>query len=191
VTCSLRGMRRLIVALTLVAVTSARASAADVVSEFQNRSTAVYAQVGPNTPLGYAGVEAEQMITKTYAVSLGAGQGMGGPQVGAMARLLLGDDRSKFVVGAGASGGRALWREFCLDDSECAQKSGTVAWGNFELGGEHRFRNGFAFRYFGGIGHVIAGSLTCDAANSFHYETSHAHDGYTTLYTGGALGYAF
>src|SRR6185436_1217888 len=97
------GMRTWIAALTLVAVTSARASAADVVSEFQNRPTAVYAQFGLGTPLGFVGAEAEHMVTPDYAVSVGAGYGTGGPQVGAMVRLLAGGDRSKFVIGAGAS----------------------------------------------------------------------------------------
>jgi len=66
-------MRTWIAALRLVAVTSARASAADVVSEFQNRRTAVFAQFGLGTPLGYVGAEAEHMVTADSAFSAGVG----------------------------------------------------------------------------------------------------------------------
>jgi hypothetical protein len=185
-------MRTWIAALTLLAVTSAKASAADVVSEFQNRPTAVFAQFGLGTPLGFAGVEAEQMVTQDYAVSAGIGYGTGGPQAAVMIRLLAGGDRSKFVIGAGASGGRYIWQEFCFDDDGCARKSGTVGWGNVEMGGEHRFRSGFAFKYFAGYGRLLAGSFTCDdEPNRNHCETSHQDDGYNLVYTGIAMGYAF
>ncbi len=188
------GMRRLIVALTLVAVTSAKASAADVVSEFQNRPTAVFAQFGLGTPLGFVGAEAERMVTPDYAVSVGAGYGTGGPQAAAMLRYLAGGDRSKFVLGAGVSGGRTIWDDWLgfPDDEGTIRKIGTVAWGNIEIGGEHRFRSGFALKYFGGYGRIIAGDLGCEAGNRYDdCVTFHQNDGHNLVYTGIAVGYAF
>jgi len=183
-----------IIALTLVTLTSARASAADGVSEFQNRPTAVYAQLGLGTPLGFAGVEAEHMVTPDYAVSVGAGYGTGGPQAAAMLRMLAGGDRSKFVIGAGVSGGRTIWTDWAgfPDDEGAVRKIGTVAWGNLEIGGEHRFRNGFGLRYFGGYGRIIAGDLICEAGNRYDVcVANHKDDGYNLIYTGIAVGYAF
>ncbi len=188
-------MRTWIAALTLVAVTSARASAADVVSEFQNRPTAVYAQFGLGTPLGFVGAEAEHMVTPDYAVSVGAGYGTGGPQVGAMVRLLAGGDRSKFVIGAGASGGNYNWQDYLdlsFDDRGPIRKVGTVAWANLEIGGEHRFRSGFALRYFGGYGRIVAGDLVCEAGvRHDDCVNFHQDDGKNLIYTGIAVGYAF
>ena len=183
-----------IIALTLVTLTSARASAADGVSEFQNRPTAVYAQLGLGTPLGFAGVEAEHMVTPDYAVSVGAGYGTGGPQAAAMLRLLAGGDRSKFSLGAGVSGGKYTWRDYLgfPDDEGPPRKAGTVAWANVEIGGEHRFRNGFALRYFGGYGRLIAGDLVCEAGARYDdCVMFYKDDGYNLIYTGIAVGYAF
>jgi hypothetical protein len=62
-------------------------------------------------------------------------------------------------------------------------------WANLEIGGEHRFFGGFAIRYFGGYGHIIAGDLTCDStAGTCPYSPS---DGRNLIYTGVALGGAF
>ena len=184
-----------IIALTLVTLTSARASAADGVSEFQNRPTAVYAQLGLGTPLGFAGVEAEHMVTPDYAVSGGAGYGTGGPQAAAMVRMLAGGDRSKFVIGAGASGGNYNWQDYLdlsFDDRGPIRKVGTVAWANLEIGGEHRFRSGFALRYFGGYGHIIAGDLACPSGSrQDDCLMFHKDDGHNLIYTGIAVGYAF
>jgi len=183
-----------IIALTLVTLTSARASAADGVSEFQNRPTAVYAQLGLGTPLGFAGVEAEHMVTPDYAVSVGAGYGTGGPQAAAMVRMLAGGDRSKFVIGAGVSGGRTIWHDWAgfPDDEGTIQKIGTVAWGNVEIGGAHRFRTGFALKYFGGYGHIIAGDLACPSGSrQDDCLMFHKDDGHNLIYTGIAVGYAF
>jgi len=187
-------MRRWIFALTPFILASARASAADVVSEFQHRPTAIYGQIGLGTPLGFAGVEVEQMVTPESAVSVGTGYGMGGPQLAAMVRLLAGGDRSKFIVGAGVSGGRYTWEDYLAfpDDEGSPRKSGTVAWGNLAIGGEHRFRNGFALKYFGGYGHVIAGDLVCEAgARHDVCVMFHEDDGDSLIYTGIAVGYAF
>jgi hypothetical protein len=187
-------MRRWIFALTPVILASTTPSAADVVGEFQSRPTAIYGQVGLGTPLGFAGVEVEHLVTPEYAVSVGTGYGTGGPQLAAMVRLLAGGDRSKFTLGAGVSGGGYTWEDYGSfpDDEGLPRKSGTVAWGNLEIGGEHRFRNGFAVKYFGGYGHVILGNLVCESGARYDVCVMFHHDdGYNLLYTGGAIGYAF
>ena len=183
-------MRLATLILVLAGLASGQAMAADGVSEFEARPTALYAQIGLGTPLGFLGVEAERTVTPVFSLSAGAGWGNAGPQAAAMMRMLLGGDRSKLVIGAGASGGKYTWDELCFDDG-CAEKSGTVAWGNLEIGGEHRFRSGFALRYFGGYGHVLAGNLACVGASYDHCVSFHAHDGYSLVYTGVAFGYAF
>ena len=59
-------------------------------------------------------------------------------------------------------------------------------------GGEHRFRNGFGLRYFGGYGRIIAGDLNCEAGNRYDVcVANHKDDGYNLIYTGIAVGYAF
>lgn len=185
-------MRRPILALTLAALLApAAAKAADGVTEFEARPTAIYAQLGVGTPLGFIGVEAEQTVMPTWAVSAGAGLGLAGPQAAVMTRKLLGGDRSKFVIGAGLSGGQYRWEDLCIDSDGCTQKTGLVAWGNLEIGGAHRFGNGFALRYFGGYGRLIAGDLACEQATSAHCMTYHQNDGYNLVYTGVAIGYAF
>jgi hypothetical protein len=77
----------------------------------------------------------------------------------------------------------------CFYDT-CPTKSGTVAWGNVEIGGELRSSNGFALRYFGGYGHIIVGDLVCDppATSCGPY---YQNDGYNLIYVGIAVGYSF
>ena len=109
----------------------------------------------------------------------------------AMIRWLGGGQRSKVTIGAGISGGKYKWTEFCFDcDNGPVTKSGTVAWGNLEIGGEHQFWSGFSLRYFGGYGHIIAGDLVCDppATSCGPY---YQDDGYYVVYTGIAVGYSF
>jgi len=122
-----------------------------------------------------------------WTISAGAGWGAAGPQASAMTHVLLGPSgRSKFAVGAGISGGKYSWRPFCVDCDEDAPKTGSVMWGNVEIGGEHRFGSGFALRYFGGYGHIVMGDLTCDPkAGNCPYSPS---DGRNLIYTGVALG---
>jgi hypothetical protein len=184
-------LRPLITVTLLAALAQGEAAAADGVSEFEARPTAIYAQLGVGTPLGFIGVEAEHVVLGTLAVSAGAGVGLAGPQAALMARTLLGGDRSKFVIGAGLSGGRYRWAEFCIDAKGCTQKAGLVGWGNLEIGGAHRFRSGFALEYFGGYGHLIAGDLACEQATYDHCMTDHKNDGHNLVYTGVAFGYAF
>ena len=96
------------------------------------------------------------------------------------------------MIGGGLSGGRTWWHEpFCIEN-DCAKKSGTVGWGNLEIGGEHRFRSGFALKYFGGYGRVIKGDLVCEDGEGYrHCMADHQDEGYNLVYTGIAVGYAF
>jgi hypothetical protein len=183
-------MRRSILALTLLALASARAAAADMVSEFENRPTALYAQMGLGTPIGFLGLEVERTVAPELAISAGAGFGETGPQFAAMMRPHYGGDRSKVVFGAGLSGGDYSWRELCYDEL-CAEKRGIVAWANFEIGGEHRFRNGFAMKYFWGYGRIVGGDLVCVGETADNCVRFYQDDGRQLLYTGFALGYAF
>jgi hypothetical protein len=186
-------MRAAVLALTLVVTASGRAAAADNdgSSPFESRSTAIYVVAGLGTPVGLAGVEAEQTITPNLSLSAGAGWGAANaPQGAAMLHLLFGGQQAKFTVGAGISGGKYKWTDLACFDDTCATKSGTVAWGNLELGGEFRLTNGFALRYFAGYAHIVAGDLVCDPPATScgpYYE----NDGKELIYLGLAVGYAF
>lgn len=190
-------MRRPLLAFAVIALASTRAAAADdATSPFEAKPTAVYAVFG-RTPEGWMGAEVEQTLAPNASVSAGAGWGLAGPQAAAMLRMLSGGERSKFTLGAGVSGGKYSWKEFCFDCDDLASKSGTVAWANLEIGGEHRFWSGFALRYFGGYGHIIAGDLACDdspTASPSAFDNCvrfHQDDGKNIVYTGIALGGAF
>ena len=133
------------------------------------------------------------MLLPNWSFSAGFGWGAANaPQVAAMTRLLAGGVRSKVTIGAGISHGGYKWEELSCFDCENgpATKSGTVTWGNIEVGGEHRFWSGFALRYFGGFGHIVSGDLVCDNAPSGcgpYYQD----DGYSVVYTGIGVGGAF
>ena len=183
--------RAAIVALTLFA----RAAAADddhSISTFETKPTAIYAIVGLGTPVGALGAELEQTLLPNWSLSAGVGWGLAGaPQAAGMLRWMGGGLRSKVTVGLGVSGGQYKWTEFpCIDcKNGPVTKSGKVAWGNLEVGGEHRFWNGLSLRYFGGYGHIISGTLTCDG-----YTTCGPYyndEGYNILYTGIGVGRAF
>jgi hypothetical protein len=189
-------MRAAVLALMLVALTAGQASAAgddQSVSPFQSRSTAIFAVVGLGTPVGLVGAEVEQMLLPFWSFSAGAGWGAANaPQISMMTRWLGGGLRSKVTIGAGISHGKYTWSElFCFDcEDGPVTKTGTVTWGNVEIGGEHRFWSGFALRYFGGYGHIIAGDLVCDNAPAGcgpYYQ----NDGYNVVYTGIGVGGAF
>jgi len=189
-------MRVTILALMLVTLAAGRATAAEndeSVSPFESRSTAVFGVVGLGTPVGLVGAEVEQMVLPNWSLSAGAGWGAANaPQLSAMMHFLAGGVRSKVTIGAGISHGKYKWEElFCFDcEDGPVTKSGTVTWGNVEIGGEHRFWSGFALRYFGGYGHIIAGDLVCDNAPSGcgpYYQS----DGYNVIYTGIGVGGAF
>ena len=189
-------MRAAVLALTLVAAVSGRAAAAGNdggASPFESRPTVIYGVLGAGTPVGLVGVEVEETILPNWSLSAGVGWGAANaPQAAGMIRWQGGGANTKVTLGAGISGGQYKWTEFCLD--ACANgpvtKSGTVAWGNFEVGVERRFSSGFVVRDFLGYGHVIAGNLVCDQPVTVcgpYYQ----NDGYSLIYIGGALGYSF
>ena len=186
--------RAAVVALMLVA----RVSVADddddhSISTFETKPTAIYGVVGLGTPVGAIGAEVEETVMPNWSLSAGLGWGMANaPQASAMIRWLGGGLRSKVTIGGGVSGGKYKWTEFCFDcDDGPVTKSGTVAWGNVEIGGEHRFWNGLALRYFGGYGHIIAGHLDCQNATPTTCEQYYEDDGTNVIYTGFGVGGAF
>jgi hypothetical protein len=183
-------MRRSILLLTLFALAPRTAAADEVVSEFEKRPTALYLQMGIGTPTGLVGIEVERTVAPQLAISAGGGWSTVGPQVAAMLRPHFGGDRSKVVFGAGLSGGDYRWTEICIDII-CADKRGRVMWSNLEFGAEHRFRSGFAMKYFGGYGHVVAGDLPCVGDTADNCRRFHQNDGRQIVYTGFAIGGAF
>jgi len=177
--------------MSLVALASARAQADDdFTSEFEHRPTAIFLQFGLGTPIGLAGLEFERMLAPGMAISAGGGYSEAGGQVAAMPRFFFWGDRSKVFIGAGVSGGDYKWTKYCYEEI-CAEKRGRVMWGNAELGAEHRFRSGFAMRYFGGYGRIIGGNLTCVGNTSDDCMRFDQNSGRELVYTGFALGGAF
>ena len=187
-------MRLAIIVFTFVALASATAAAAtdgdDEVSPFVAKSTAIYIVTGPLTPVGFFGFEAEQNLTSFWSLSAGAGYGGMAPQIAAMTHLLLGNAWSKLAIGAGLSHGSYQW-DAIEGDELVERKMGVVTWANFEIGGEHRWRNGFSMRYFGGYRRVVQGQLVCDAGSTTGCFAQYQNDGYDGIYTGFALGFAF
>ena len=158
-------------------------------STFQTRPTAIYAQLGLGTPLGWGGVEIEQTLASFLAVSAGAGMGFAGPQIAAMPRLRFGHQNQAATFGLGASYGSYSWDDNCTLDCNPTVRRGTVAWGNVEAGFEQRSQSGLSIRLFAGYGHVIAGSLTCTTGTFCDIENR--DDGRSLVYLGGAAGWAF
>jgi hypothetical protein len=185
-------MRLQILVVTLLALSSTRAAAAEGDSSpFEARSTAVYAVFGLGTPVGLLGAEVEQMLLPDWSISAGAGFGVTGPQGSVMTHLFTGGSWSKLSIGAGISGGQFHWRDItAFDCDDCSGKVGTVAWGNVEIGGALRLPGGFAFRYFSGYGHIIAGDLVCDPGPD-NCARLHPNDGHNLIYAGVGIGGAF
>lgn len=187
-------MRTAFLVLTLVVAASVRAAVADndgSASPFESRPTAIYAVVGLGTPVGLVGAEVEETILPHLSLSAGVGWGAANaPQGAAMLRWLGGSHWSRFTIGAGISGGQYKWTDLSCFYDTCPSKSGTVAWGNVEIGYELRSSSGFALRYFGGYGHIIAGNLVCDppATSCGSY---YQNDGYNLIYVGAGIGYSF
>ena len=184
--------RAAVVALTLVARVSVADDDDRSISTFETKPTAIYGVVGLGTPVGAIGAEVEETVMPNWSLSAGLGWGMANaPQASAMIRWLGGGLRSKVTIGGCVSGGKYKWTEFCFDcDDGPVTKSGTVAWGNLEMGGEHRFWSGIAFRYFAGYGHVVAGDVACGAGSPACTDRD-AKDAHTAGYTGFAFGGAF
>jgi hypothetical protein len=176
------------IALCGVILFGARHASADDASAFETRPTAIYAQLGLGTPLGWAGVELERTLTSFLAVSAGIGMGFAGPQLAAMPRLRLEEGRFAFTVGAGLSRGRYRWSDNCSLDCTPTVMRGTVTWANLEGGIERRLANDLSLRAFVGFGHVLVGHLTCESG-TFCGATS--DDGRDLGSFGAALGWAF
>jgi len=186
-------MRVALIALVLVTLLSARAVAADDgedASPFEAKPTALFLQSGLYSPLGFAGFELEQTVLPVWTVSAGVGLGDVGMQFAGITHLTLGGLRSRLELGAGVSHGDHRWRDLCGDEI-CAQKTGTVTWANLEIGGAHRWRNGFSLKYFAGYGRIVAGALVCDSYTVDSCVANYKDAGRERIYTGFAFGWAF
>jgi hypothetical protein len=173
---------------TVVAVwaTAPAAQASDL-----HRTTAAYVIVGLGSPVGIGGLEIVHQFDTTFEVTAGVGSGLGAArahngsplQWAVMPRLRLGDTwRNGLTLGAGMSGGNYGDVSFKVCDDYCDPEPGSypvhyVVWANFEIGGEHRLRGGFAFRYFAGYAH---GWRTDDPSRTLDFP-----------YVGTGIGYAF
>lgn len=182
-----RRLSRLAVLVSGLILPAVRAAAADEPSLFTQHPTTVYAQLGLGTPLGWGGVELEQTVTSFLALSAGAGMGFAGPQVAFMPRLRLGNRDSAGVFGIGVSYGNYRRTETCLFDCAPTYFDGKVAWANIEGGVEHRWNAGLTLRVFVGLGHVVAGQLSCTGDSC----TTYREQVRTLPYVGAALGWSF
>ncbi len=172
------------------ALASTEASAADA-GEFDSKPNALYAHFGVATPLGFVGLEAERALAPVFAVSVGAGYGLMGPQIALMPRVTLGTGASAMILGVGLSWGKYGSHTVCFDDDSCAQISGTPVWANTEIGGVYRWHDGLSFKYFGGFGRTVAGDLACAGDAYDQCVASHSASGLKIIYTGFAFGQAF
>jgi hypothetical protein len=125
-----------------------------------------------------------------FSISAGVGYGLMGPQIAVMPRVTVGSGAAALVLGVGLSRGKYAW-QVCYDDDSCASISGTPTWANTEVGGVYRWCGGISFRYFGGFGHTIAGSLACEGAAADQCVATHSASGLDIVYTGFAFGQAF
>jgi hypothetical protein len=96
-------------------------------------------------------------------LSVGLGNGISASnalQWSVMPRLRGGDEGDAFTFGVGLSGGE--YAGLCIgcgkDDTTTLNPAYYTVWANFEIGGEHLSREGFAFRYFLGIAQDIRAS---------------------------------
>ncbi len=147
--------------------------------------------VGLGTPVGIGGLEIVHQFGTTFEVTAGVGSGLaaasahnGSPlQWAVMPRLRLGDTwRNGLTLGAGMSGGNYGDVPFNVCDEHCDPEPASypvhyMLWANFEIGGEHWLRGGFAFRYFAGYAH---GWRTDDPSSTLDFP-----------YVGTGIGYAF
>lgn len=166
----------------------------------QTRRTAIYGIFGLGTPVGVYGLEAVHRFGGVFELAAGVGLGSSAMssesswslghvlQWSVMPRVHLGNnDYNAFTLGAGISGGQYGGLQLCIAcDDEGGSTSGYptryALWGNFELGGEHWTRRGFAIRYFFG---VASGETLAPRSGSINGETL------VIPYTGFGMGYAF
>ena len=135
------------------------------------RRTAIYWMFGFGTPVGIMGLEGVHRFGDSFELAAGFGNGLGaeGAQPNAAfghalqwavkPRLRLGDDRSAFTLGAGLSGGEFSFQWLCIGCGANAYGPTSyptyyTLWSNFEIGGEHWSRSGFAIRYYLGLAHA-------------------------------------
>jgi len=135
----------------------ARRAGAETGGELWTLSSAVYGVVG------FAGIEGVHRFGSVFEMSAGLGAGLsaalaksGSPlQWAVMPRLRFGaNERNTFTMGVGASGGSIgdiplFCDEYC-DQERASYPTHYWLWANFEVGGEHWWRNHFALRYFVG-----------------------------------------
>ena len=158
------------------------------------RDTAIYCVGGAATPVGVIGVEAVRRFGPLFELSAGFGVGFAAadsePHAGfghvvqwtLMPRLRLGNDRSAFTMGAGASGGNYGDIPLCVDGPCSSNPTYPVSyfvWSNFEIGVEYWSSGGFALRFFAGYAHGWCTSSSCISAAD------------NLPYFGWGLGYAF
>ena len=177
-------------AALLFTVVAVWGRAPDAQASDLHRTTAAYVIVGLGTPVGIGGLEIVHQFDTTFEVAAGVGSGLaaasahnGSPlQWAVMPRLRLGHTwRNGLTLGAGMSGGNGdvpfnVCDEHC-DPEPASYPVHDMLWANFEIGGEHWLRGGFAFRYFAGYAH---GWRTDDPSSTLDFP-----------YVGTGIGYAF
>ena len=161
-------MRAAVFALMLVIAVSGRAAAADDgdnARPFESRPTTIYGVAG----LRHAGRSGRRRGGRDRSAKLVAERrGPGGerrrhPKGRRCSAGWSATSWPSLQSARGSPGGKCKWYwDWASFYDTTATKSGTVAWGNVEIGAEIRTRSGFALRYFGGYGHIIAGNLICD-----------------------------
>lgn len=179
-------------AITLAGNTAAAADDDDSPSPFDTYSSAVFLHTALHGPYGFLGFEAEQAVLPLWTLSGGVGFGEASSLQGAaMTHLRFGGNRARVEIGAGLSYGDEVWKELCGDEP-CTKAIGSAVRANAEVGGAHRWPNGFTMKYFVGYSRVAEGSLSCQSVNNpGGCATKLQNDGLATMYTGFAVGASF
>ena len=110
--------------------------------------TAIGADVGFASPVGFAGVTVTREVLDHARLEIGGGWGYSGWQLSLMPKVSLGNSRDWFVAGAGVS---VSW------PTDPRYAAGHPVWLNVDVGGgEHRFASGLAVSgsvgFTGGLG---------------------------------------
>ncbi len=140
------------------------------------RATAIYWIVGLGAPLGIGGFEGVHHFWSTpFELAVGVGNGLSAIasrkdaslaqtfQWAVMPRVRLGNEADTLTLGVGVSGGQ--YGDIPFGDGPIDTFSTKYfLWGNFEIGGEHWSRSGFAIRYFLGIASGCA-VASCEKAD--------------------------